>query len=466
MRILHYLLGTPPVRSGGLVKYALDLAEMQSKEDKVFLLLPGTIAKNTGMRKNISIKRVGTWKGIPQYRIRNPLPIPMGNGILEIEKFTVACDSQIYYKFLKELKPDVIHVHTLMGLHKEFLEEARTLQIPVVYTTHDYFGICPIANMFYKDAVCTCPGEHCGECSRLAFTEKRLLLEQSHAYRMYRNSNLLIRLLRTDFLKKFMRNLRSQLPEKVAEQNKETICKQRQLPTDAEYTKLLSYYRKMFHMVSYFHFNSNVSRQVYEQHLGELLGEVVAISNKNVVDRRVLHKSTGDTLKIGFLGGDVASKGLHHLQKLLNELYMEGKKIELQVYGSLERKKYPFCEYFDAYTDKEQREVFGRMDVLAVPSSWMETFGMVVLEALSYGVPVLMTDKVGAKLLLEKTEKPFGWILPDNEKTWKKCLEDLYEHREKLAIYSNNICLSELELEYGEHIKKIKQLYKNAFHRS
>ena len=43
-KILHYLHGLPPVRVGGLVDYALDLAEVQRKQGyNVELLTPGAI---------------------------------------------------------------------------------------------------------------------------------------------------------------------------------------------------------------------------------------------------------------------------------------------------------------------------------------------------------------------------------------------------------------------------------------
>ena len=47
MKVLHYLFGLPPVRSGGLVKYALDLAEGQRAQGlDVCLMIPGEIHKN------------------------------------------------------------------------------------------------------------------------------------------------------------------------------------------------------------------------------------------------------------------------------------------------------------------------------------------------------------------------------------------------------------------------------------
>ena len=40
------------------------------------------------------------------------------------------------------------------------------------------------------------------------------------------------------------------------------------------------------------------------------------------------------------------------------------------------------------------------IDMVIVPSVWHETFGFTVLEALSYGVPVLVSENVGAKDLI------------------------------------------------------------------
>ena len=47
------------------------------------------------------------------------------------------------------------------------------------------------------------------------------------------------------------------------------------------------------------------------------------------------------------------------------------------------------------------------MDVLIVPSIWKETFGFVVLEALSYGVPVIVSDNVGAKDIVKQYDERF-----------------------------------------------------------
>lgn len=47
------------------------------------------------------------------------------------------------------------------------------------------------------------------------------------------------------------------------------------------------------------------------------------------------------------------------------------------------------------YSDLES--IFNETDIVIVPSIWYETFGYTVLEALSYGVPVIISGNVGSK---------------------------------------------------------------------
>lgn len=465
MRILHYLPGLPPVRGGGLIKYALDLAEAQSENDQIFLLIPGSISIRRKRRCKISIQFAGMWKNISLYKIRNPLPIPMANGILDIEEFTLPCIEGIYGKFLENVQPNIIHMHTLMGIHKQFLVEARALKIPILFTAHDYFGLCPTVNLFHKDSVCTRPYEDCAGCSKNAFSEKRLLLEQSAVYKKYRSSGFLIRLMQTNIFKGHLSNLRSSQPdmervsalkknEAAVSYNNSQSCGYKQ-----DYRKLQKYYREMFSNITCFHFNSDISKQIYEQNLGSLVGQVIYISNNSISDKRTLHESTGK-LKIGFLGGDTVFKGLQRLRRAIGEIYDSGmKEIELQVYGSLIREELPFCKYYDTFTEKERDKVFAGMDILAVPSSWMETFGMVVLEALSYGVPVMVSDKAGAKGILEQSSLELGVILPDTHEAWKEYIEEIYCDRGKIRQYSENIGKESLELRYSVHVDVIYHLY-------
>ena len=117
MKILHYALGFPPYRTGGLTKYCTDLMLTQVEQGhEVELLWPGKIAI---IKKQTEIHKGKNWNEIESFEIINPLPVSLDEGILDVDAYTKNTDETVYYKFLQDYAPDAIHIHTLMGLHKE-----------------------------------------------------------------------------------------------------------------------------------------------------------------------------------------------------------------------------------------------------------------------------------------------------------------------------------------------------------
>ena len=131
MIILHYFLGFPPYRTGGLTKYAFDLAKSQVDDGhEVLALWPGQI-KNYSAQPYI--REGNKVEGIRNLELINPLPVSLDEGINDFEAFTKPCDVNIYISFLNKEKPDVIHIHTLMGLHREFVQVANQLKIRTIF---------------------------------------------------------------------------------------------------------------------------------------------------------------------------------------------------------------------------------------------------------------------------------------------------------------------------------------------
>ena len=70
MIILHYFLGFPPYRTGGLTKYAFDLMlSLKEKGHDVLALWPGEIKS---YKSNPRIKKRKSISGIDNYEIINP----------------------------------------------------------------------------------------------------------------------------------------------------------------------------------------------------------------------------------------------------------------------------------------------------------------------------------------------------------------------------------------------------------
>ena len=68
-----------------------------------------------------------------------------------------------------DLKVDVLHVHTLMGLHKSLLDAAKDLSIKIVFTAHDYQWVCPNHMLMIpanKQLCFACEGGKYGNCTK------------------------------------------------------------------------------------------------------------------------------------------------------------------------------------------------------------------------------------------------------------------------------------------------------------
>ena len=98
MKILHYSLGLPPYRSGGLTKLCCDLIVEQKKMGhEVVLLWPGRMKRTT--YKYSMIKHIDKVYGI-NYELVNPLPVPLDEGVCNPQKFMCGVDGNVYSKFL------------------------------------------------------------------------------------------------------------------------------------------------------------------------------------------------------------------------------------------------------------------------------------------------------------------------------------------------------------------------------
>jgi hypothetical protein len=164
MRILHYTLGFSPYRSGGLVKYANDLMQAQMKLGHlVVALYPGGTSL---LEKSCHVHWDKTYDGIQSFEMTNPLPVPLMYGVKDTKSATSSqnLDSYSFEYLLDDVKPEVFHVHTLMGLPLEYLQIVHDLGIRIVYTSHDYFGLCPKVNFINQDGE-VCLGASADRCA-------------------------------------------------------------------------------------------------------------------------------------------------------------------------------------------------------------------------------------------------------------------------------------------------------------
>lgn len=223
-----------------------------------------------------------------------------------------------------------------------------------------------------------------------------------------------------------------------------------------DYCKLLEYYKACFGLVDCFHFNSETARNVYLENLGTVNGKVVPITHSGIIDNRQKKLFDSNALRIGFIGNATPYKGLPLLMKVLKQT-PDKVLWRLNVWGGKVGKErdWPIF-YMGKFDSRSIASVYDGMDVLVVPSIWKETFGFVVLEALSYGVPVIVSDNVGAKDIVGQYDERFIFT---SEAELSVLLDKIVNDRSLLADFNENILNGEWKYSMQSHTEEILRLY-------
>lgn len=457
MKILHISLGLPPYRTGGLTKYSVDLMHSQGQEHQVFLLYPGkfTLSKRTAVKKNKS------YGNISVYELINPLPIPLLNGINRPEHFMKEIDPKVYEEFLIELKPEVIHVHTLMGIHKEFFETAKRLEIKIVFTTHDYFGLCPKVNLMdSKGEVCNDfdDGKSCIECNVNALSLPMIHVMQSYPYRYLKESSIV------KSLRKIKKN---QTKNNTVVSSKVVEDEELDMSLAIQYVKLRDYYLGIFKLIDYFHFNSSVAKEQFEKFI-DVSGKIVSISHQDILDCRPGYstkKRNTSVVKLGYLGPMDIYKGFYFLKDALDSLRVNGyTNWHVGVYGDYvddpDTYNPEYFTFYGRYNYSQLKDIFNEVDLLIIPSVCKETFGFIGLEAQSYGVPVMVSENVGFKDLIQDGET--GFIYKADKHDFISKLSMILDNNSLLDYVNENLRKMDFFHSMEQHTKEITSLYQEV----
>lgn len=172
--------------------------------------------------------------------------------------------------------------------------------------------------------------------------------------------------------------------------------------------------------------------------------------SQSFVDRAnaTARRQAGKELTIGFIGRLEHYKGAHILLEAMKQIPTDV-PVQLKIAGSGTER--PYLRTLESAAGKDKRikflgsitrdqvpEFMSQIDVLAVPSNYMETGPLVVLEAFAFNLPV-MGAKIGgiAERIRDGVD---GWLLPfDDSSAWAKAIKDAALDRPKVARLVANI---------------------------
>lgn len=271
----------------------------------------------------------------------------------------------LYRKILENFGVDCVHIHHTKGLSLELFYEAAQMKIPVLATVHDYYYLCPGADMINLQTELCVGRENSDTCSA-CLRVKRGIIESLPYIGIWRKEHL------------------------DALMQAETIF----VPSNSTKRIISGYFNKLHDKLVVIEHGSNSLEKVKE------LPE---------------HKNK-KTFNVGFLGGINAAKGYH---TVIETIKKGDKDIRWHLFGLFERNA-PEVERKKNFIDvgKYKREELPwllrkyEIDLICILPICSETFCYTLSEAVMCDVPVVVTD-IGA--LGERVrEMDCGWVVPAN----------------------------------------------------
>ena len=378
LRVLHTIHDFLPRHRAGSEIYALNLCQELQNRCHVTVLC----ADYDQGRTHGSL----TWRlhdGVPVVELANNWPF---RTLAETYRSSLVDDR--IGQVLDAVQPDVVHVHNLLNLSFELPALAHERGIPVVATLHDYTLVCASGGQRLHRAeqyVCrTIDLDRCARC----FRESPFYTQMTVGGALPAGPRRLL-----------ARTASSLLPPAVLARTARTAGRAvGPSVTPADMAARQDAARKVFDDVDLFVSPSESLANEYRQ-LG-IDDAKLRVSDYGFPELASPPKRTpSGRLRIGYVGSIVWHKGVHVLIDAAAKL-LPASSWQITAHGSLDvspdyvaaqkRAAEGLPIQFVGSFDRDQTaEVFSQIDVLVVPSLWLENSPLVIHEAFMAGVPVI-----------------------------------------------------------------------------
>ncbi|MFR9572360.1 MAG: glycosyltransferase family 4 protein [Rikenellaceae bacterium] len=226
------------------------------------------------------------------------------------------------------------------------------------------------------------------------------------------------------------------------------------------YKELLEHYEQMLALFDVVHFNSENTREVYQRFVEVASSEVIPITHRNILDRRVPRSYSGDCLRLIFIGALSPYKGFARLMEALCALDCEGyRSWSLSVWGARGSSGDSRVTFNGGFNHTQLFDIFRDDSLLVAPSLWNETFSLVTLEALSFATPVLTSSTVGAKDIVAEYD---SWFIFNDTQNLTDKLRALMQNADRLRRFNYKIMNQAWRHNLQQHAQAIDEMYSGA----
>jgi len=393
MRLLHAIHDFLPRHRAGSEIYALELCRELGRRHDVTVVC----ADFDPMRRH----------GEVAWRVHDGVPV------VEIVNNQVCESFEDTYRsplvgdrlghVLDVLQPDVVHAHSLFNLSFDLPAMARARRIPVVATLHDYTLVCPSGGQrLHRAAEHLCREIDPSRCARC--------FRESVFYTHISFGRLTAIARRPGPLQRAALRLSRRYPSLVAAFAR-AARRTAVLPVSpSDIERRLAAARRVFDDVDLFVAPSRSMADEYER-LG-IERSRIRVSDYGFAPLKPAVDPGGkdEPLRIGYVGTLVWHKGVHVLVDAVRRL--PASSYEVKIFGSPDASPEYAADlraraaglpvrFMGAFDRDRAADAYAAIDVLVVPSLWLENSPLVIHEAFMAGVPVVAARVGGIADLIE-----------------------------------------------------------------
>jgi len=429
LRLLHAIHDFLPRHRAGSELYALDLSRELTRSHHVTILA----AEYDPARAH----------GQVAWRVQDGIPVAelVNNWIAGsfADTYGSPVITEQLGRLLDVVQPDILHVHSLLNLSFDLPTLAHARGIPVVATLHDYTLVCASGGQRVHradDYLCaTIDPERCARCFR-----------ESPFYPQIAAGNIsnVTGLGRT--LKSAAGALARRAPRLTRSVANAAAHSAAVQVTTSDIDTRLARARAVFEEIDLFVAPSRSIADEFER-LG-LRRSKIRVSDYGFLPfDPVNERPVSGPLRIGFVGTLVSHKGAHILIDAVRAL--PSRAYELKIFG--DERVFPDysaqlrkdatglpVRFEGAFDHDRTAQVFASIDVLVVPSIWLENSPLVIHEAFMAGVPVVGARIGGIAELVTDGENGLLYE-PRSTSGLTEALNTLISDRSRLATFAQRI---------------------------
>jgi glycosyltransferase involved in cell wall biosynthesis len=385
VKIVHVIHAFPPFSRAGSENYAqsLVLDQLRRHEVEVF----HRVADAERPEYEVTQGRVGA---IPVTRLNRTF-----RDTYSSDEVAVA-----FGRFLDRFRPDAVHFHHVTCLSTTCVHEAKRRGIPVVYTLHDFWLLCPRGQLMRRD-LSLCARHSGADCVRCMAGQLRVRGGQARLRSLDRGAARLARL-------RLPGDIHRRLASRPFAREVEALGEIRERTTH------------VLDMCAHVDRFIAPSRFVKERHVefGVDAEKITVADNGFDLSRACTSapaaRVASEALRVVYLGTWIPSKGVHVLVRAFHD--MDPAAARLEVHGHAPHYdgfddyeghlraiagSAPHVRFRGAYEPEEVPGILAEADVMVVPSIWYENSPLTIHEARLARVPVVASGHGGILELVE-----------------------------------------------------------------